>query len=53
MALMMLDLDGFKQVNDTWGHEAGDMLLRGIAGRLLKTLRASDVVARPGGMSSP
>lgn len=49
MALMIVDIDGFKHVNDTLGHEAGDMLLRGIAGRLLKTLRASDVVARPGG----
>lgn len=49
MALMALDVDGFKQVNDTLGHPAGDMLLRGFAGRLLKTLRASDVVARPGG----
>jgi diguanylate cyclase (GGDEF)-like protein/PAS domain S-box-containing protein len=49
MALMLLDIDGFKHVNDTRGHLAGDMLLRGFAGRLMKTLRAIDIVARPGG----
>ncbi|WP_165917580.1 diguanylate cyclase [Roseateles saccharophilus] len=49
MALMMLDVDGFKQVNDTLGHQVGDMLLRGFAGRLIKSLRANDIIARPGG----
>jgi len=49
MALMLLDIDEFKQVNDTLGHQAGDVLLRGFAGRLVKTLRANDIVARPGG----
>jgi diguanylate cyclase (GGDEF)-like protein len=49
MALMLLDIDAFKHVNDTRGHLAGDMLLRGFAGRLIKTLRANDIVARPGG----
>lgn len=49
MALMALDIDGFKQVNDTLGHQVGDLLLKGVAGRLLKTSRANDVIARPGG----
>src|SRR5207249_4518116 len=49
MALLLLDIDGFKQVNDTRGHLAGDMLLRGFAGRLSKVLRANDSIARPGG----
>jgi len=49
MALMLLDIDGFKKVNDTRGHLAGDMLLRGFAGRLSNVLRANDSIARPGG----
>ena len=49
MAMMALDIDGFKQVNDTMGHMVGDMMLKGFAGRLVKTLRANDIVARPGG----
>lgn len=48
-ALMFLDLDGFKQVNDTIGHDAGDQLLLQTAGRLRKTLRESDSVYRFGG----
>jgi len=49
MALMLLDLDGFKQVNDKLGHLAGDLLLKAFAGRLARSLRAADIVARPGG----
>jgi len=49
MAVMYLDLDGFKQINDTLGHGAGDALLRTIAGRLKKTVREEDTVARLGG----
>lgn len=49
MAICMLDLDGFKPVNDTYGHEAGDLLLVEIAKRLSKTLRTEDTVARLGG----
>ncbi|WP_119157161.1 diguanylate cyclase [Caldimonas tepidiphila] len=49
LALYMLDLDGFKQVNDTHGHEVGDELLLAVAQRLQAQLRASDVVARLGG----
>jgi len=49
MALMYLDLDGFKQVNDTLGHGAGDVLLQLVAKRLVETVREEDTVARTGG----
>lgn len=49
MAICYLDLDGFKQVNDTWGHEAGDRVLIDIAGRMKEALRGGDTVARLGG----
>ena len=48
-ALLLLDLDRFKEVNDTFGHQAGDVLLREIGPRLRGVLRASDVLARLGG----
>jgi diguanylate cyclase (GGDEF)-like protein len=49
VALMMIDLDGFKLVNDTRGHQIGDQVLRWTADRIRSAIRASDVPARYGG----
>ena len=49
VGLMLIDLDHFKQINDAWGHEAGDKVLKEVSNRLLATLRTSDIVARLGG----
>jgi diguanylate cyclase (GGDEF)-like protein len=48
LALMMLDIDKFKHINDTRGHHAGDEVLRVTAGRILQAVRKSDTVARMG-----
>jgi diguanylate cyclase (GGDEF)-like protein len=49
VTLIMLDLDGFKEVNDTFGHSTGDLVLIQVAQRVLKSVRDDDTVARLGG----
>lgn len=49
LAVLFIDLDGFKRVNDTIGHEGGDQLLQQVAAALIASLRESDTVARLGG----
>ena len=48
-AVLLIDLDNFKDVNDTFGHRAGDDVLKGVAGLLRERLRHTDIVARVGG----
>ncbi len=47
--VIMLDLDHFKKVNDTWGHQVGDQVLQGVAGQLVTNARKTDIVGRWGG----
>jgi diguanylate cyclase (GGDEF)-like protein len=49
LALLMVDIDKFKEINDSFGHQAGDEVLRVTAGRLMQAVRISDTVARIGG----
>lgn len=49
LALLYVDLDGFKEINDTYGHEAGDIVLITVAQRIQNTLRQEDISARLGG----
>ena len=49
LALLYIDLDGFKQINDTHGHDAGDSVLRVIGTRLQENIRQTDTAVRLGG----
>lgn len=49
LSLMMIDIDFFKKVNDTYGHQCGDMVLQSVAGKTAAVVRKSDFVARYGG----
>ncbi len=49
MAVLFIDLDGFKMINDEYGHDAGDALLKEVAARLVSNVREVDTVARMGG----
>jgi len=49
LAMLMIDIDHFKRVNDTWGHQTGDIVLRHLAKTLQKAVRGGDHVARYGG----
>lgn len=49
LAILFIDLDGFKRINDTLGHPVGDALLKVVAGRLIDAVRARDIVGRMGG----
>ena len=51
-AVLLIDLDNFKDVNDTFGHRAGDDVLKGVAGLLRQRLRQTDIIARVAGTSS-
>lgn len=49
LAVLFLDLDGFKQINDTWGHQFGDQILQAVARRLQENIRPTDLLSRWGG----
>jgi two-component system, cell cycle response regulator len=49
LTMMVLDIDHFKRVNDTYGHDVGDLVLKGFAAQLLETVRSGDLICRLGG----
>jgi diguanylate cyclase (GGDEF)-like protein len=49
LSLLMLDIDGFKKINDTFGHQAGDEVLKSVAAHLQEVIRETDFLARYGG----
>jgi len=49
LSLVQIDLDHFKQINDTWGHQTGDMVLKAVGKTILENLRTGEIAARVGG----
>lgn len=49
VAILFMDLDGFKDINDTYGHDVGDIVLKSVAGRVVRCIRAQDIAIRLGG----
>jgi diguanylate cyclase len=49
LAMLMVDVDNFKRINDSWGHQVGDAVLRVVANKLQQSSRESDTIARYGG----
>jgi hypothetical protein len=49
VGLVMIDVDNFKEINDTYGHGAGDLVLKNVAQQLTRQVRSSDLVCRLGG----
>ena len=49
VGLVMIDVDNFKEINDTYGHDAGDLVLKNVAQQLTRQVRSSDLVCRLGG----
>ena len=49
LGLLFIDIDGFKEINDVYGHETGDVMLKELADRMKRTMREGDTISRLGG----